>query len=220
MGADVTLPRCAARGSFGVHASVEDEELIRERVLPHYPGWEEAAVAPLLGGLINRTLLLERADARAVLQQVNPIFSPRIHENIAAVTARLAEAGVATPRLVRTRAGGLFVDAGEHGVWRMLTHMSGVGFDAVADARQARSASVLIARFHRALDGLRHEFVGLRANVHDTPAHLRRLAEAAATARAAPARPGRERAGARDRGGRRGAARRCRRCRRASATAI
>src|SRR5262249_44967197 len=30
---------------------------------------------------------------------------------------------------------------------------------------------------------LSHEFVGLRANVHDTPAHLGRLAEAAATRR-------------------------------------
>jgi Ser/Thr protein kinase RdoA (MazF antagonist) len=160
---------------------VDDEDLIRERVLPHYPGWGEAAISPLLGGLINRTLLLEREDARAVLQKVSPVFSPRIHQNIAAVTARLAEAGIQTPRLVPTRAGTLFIEGEDLGVWRMLTHMGGVGFDAVADARQARSASVLIARFHRALDGLRHEFVGLRHDVHDTPVHLRRLAEAAVT---------------------------------------
>jgi len=168
--------------SCGVQG-VEDEELIRARVLPHYLGWEGAAISPLPGGLINRTLLLERDDARAVLQRVSPIFSPRIHENIAAVTARLAEAGVATPRLVPTRTDALFVadlDAGP-GVWRMLTHMGGVGFDAVSDARQARSAGALIARFHGALDGLQHDFVGMRANVHDTPAHLRRLAESAST---------------------------------------
>jgi Ser/Thr protein kinase RdoA (MazF antagonist) len=160
---------------------VEDEDLIRERVLPNYPGWEDAAISPLLGGLINRTLLLERGEARVVLQQVNPIFSTRIHENIAAVTSRLVEAGVATPCLVATRAEGLFIEGEDLGVWRMLTHMSGVGFDAVAHPRQARSASVLIARFHRALDGLRHEFVGLRHDVHDTPVHLRRLAEAPVT---------------------------------------
>jgi Ser/Thr protein kinase RdoA (MazF antagonist) len=161
--------------------TVEDEALIRERVLPHYPGWSDAAIAPLPGGLINRTLLLEVDDARAILQRVSPVFSPRIHENIAAVTARLAEVGLETPRLVATRTGAPFVDLGHEGVWRMLTHVDGVAFDAVTTPRQARSASLLIARFHRALDGLAHEFVGLRASVHDTPAHLRRLAEVAAT---------------------------------------
>ena len=162
---------------------LEDEALIRERVLPQYPGWTEAAISPLAGGLINRTLLLEADDARAILQRVSPVFSPRIHENIAAVTARLAEAGVTTPRLVETRAGAPYVSGPEvgDGVWRMLTHVEGVGFDAVTNVRQARSAGLLIARFHRALDGLQHDFVGMRANVHDTPAHLRRLAEAAST---------------------------------------
>jgi Ser/Thr protein kinase RdoA (MazF antagonist) len=63
----------------------------------------------------------------------------------------------------------------------MLTHVEGVGFDAVTNPRQARSAGLLIARFHRALDGLPHEFVGMRTHVHDTPSHLRRLAEVAAT---------------------------------------
>ncbi|HVU49657.1 MAG TPA: aminoglycoside phosphotransferase family protein [Polyangia bacterium] len=162
---------------------LEDEAMIRERVLPQYPGWSEAVISPLPGGLINRTLLLEVEDARAILQRVSPVFSPRIHENIAAVTARLAEAGVTTPRLVETRAGAAYVSGPElgAGVWRMLTHVEGVGFDAVTTGRQARSAGLLIARFHRALDGLEHEFVGMRANVHDTPAHLRRLAEVAAT---------------------------------------
>jgi Ser/Thr protein kinase RdoA (MazF antagonist) len=160
---------------------VDDEELIRERVLPHYLGWEGATISALPGGLINRTLLLERDDARAVLQRVSPVFSPRIHENIAAVTVRLAEAKVETPRLVPTRTEALFVTDGGEGVWRMLTHVDGVSFDAVTDVRQARSAGALIARFHRALDGLRHDFVGMRANVHDTPAHLGRLAEVAAT---------------------------------------
>ena len=162
---------------------VDDEELIRERVLPHYLGWQGATISPLPGGLINRTLLLERDDARAVLQRVSPVFSPRIHENIAAVTLRHAEAKVETPRLVPTRTEALFVADGGQGdgvVWRMLTHVDGVSFDAVTDVRQARSAGALIARFHRALDGLRHDFVGMRANVHDTPPHRGRLAEAAA----------------------------------------
>jgi Ser/Thr protein kinase RdoA (MazF antagonist) len=158
----------------------EDGGFIDRRVLGHYPGWDGAAVTRLAGGLINQTFLLVRGDERVVLQRVSPVFSPRIHENIAAVTARLEAEGVATPRLVPTREGRMFVDAGAEGVWRMLTHVEGVSFDAVTSARQTRAAGVLIARFHRAVDGLDHQFVGLRANVHDTRAHLTKLAEAVA----------------------------------------
>jgi Ser/Thr protein kinase RdoA (MazF antagonist) len=164
--------------------ATEEQAVIDREVLGQYAGWEGARATPLAGGLINRTFLLTRGDARAVLQRVSGIFSPRIHENIEAVTSRLAAAGLETPRLVRTRAGGLFVDAGDtsdNAVWRLLTHVGGVSFDAVAGARQARAAGTLIARFHRALDGLPHEFVGLRASVHDTAAHLGRLADAVAS---------------------------------------
>jgi Ser/Thr protein kinase RdoA (MazF antagonist) len=150
------------------------------QVLEHYPGWEGAAVTPLPGGLINRTFLLTRRDAHAVLQNVSAIFSPRIHENIEAVTRRLEAAGLTTPRLIPTGDGKLFVEDAGAGLWRLLTHVDGVSFDAVADARQARAAGLLIALFHRALDGLQHEFVGLRAGVHDTPRHLARLEEAVA----------------------------------------
>src|SRR5579871_2586936 len=99
---------------------VDDEAVIRERVLPQYPGWTEATISPVSGGLINRTLLLEVGDVRAILQRVSAVFSPRIHENISAVTARLAEAGVTTPRLVPTRAGAAYVSGPElgDGVWR------------------------------------------------------------------------------------------------------
>ncbi|MDB4981897.1 MAG: aminoglycoside phosphotransferase, partial [Myxococcales bacterium] len=92
--------------------ATEEQAVIDRDVLGQYAGWDGARATPLPGGLINRTFLLTRGDARAVLQRVSAIFSPRIHENIEAVTSRLAAAGLETPRLVRTRAGGLFVDAG------------------------------------------------------------------------------------------------------------
>jgi Ser/Thr protein kinase RdoA (MazF antagonist) len=157
---------------------------IHAHVLPAYPGWEGAAVAPLGNGLINRTYLLTKAaGARAVLQRVNPIFSPAIHENILAVTTRLDAAGVATPRLAAAGDGRPYLSVASDGggspaVWRMLTYVDGVSFDVVDGAAQAHAAGALIARFHRALDGLNHTFVGLRAGIHDTPAHLGRLAAA------------------------------------------
>ena len=155
---------------------------IRAHVLPHYGGWDGAAVTRIGSGLINRSYLLARADgARAVLQAVSPIFPPEMHGNIVAVTERLAAAGLVTPRLLPTRDGRPYLVASAGGLWRLLTHVDGVSFDVVAGAEQARAAGELVGRFHHAVEGMNHEFVGMRVGVHDTPRHLARLDEAVAT---------------------------------------
>jgi Ser/Thr protein kinase RdoA (MazF antagonist) len=171
----------SAPASTDAHAVSDAHAVeIHGRVLPEYPAWVGSEVAPFGNGLINKTYLIVRPDgARAVLQRVNPIFSPTIHQNIVAVTQRLADAGLITPSLVATETGQPFVMV-EGGVWRVLTYVDGVSFDVVGGAGQARAAGALIARFHRALDGLDHTFVGRRAGVHDTALHLSRLDEAVA----------------------------------------
>lgn len=151
---------------------------VREKVLRAFSGLENASIEPLGHGLINQTFLLSTDDGRFVLQRLSAIFAPEINHNIAAVTRALATAGLPTPQLVPTRDGGLWLDLGSGGVWRVQTFVAGRGFDKVQSAAQARSASELVARFHRAVDGLDHRFVGLREGVHDTPRHLERLREA------------------------------------------
>jgi Ser/Thr protein kinase RdoA (MazF antagonist) len=154
---------------------------VREKVLRAFSGLENASIEPLGHGLINQTFLLGTDDERFVLQRLSTIFAPEINHNIAAVTRALARAGLPTPRLVPTREGGLWLDLGTGGVWRVQTFVAGRGFDKVQSAAQARSASALVARFHRAVEGLDHRFVGLRDGVHDTPRHLTRLREALAS---------------------------------------
>jgi len=166
---------------------------IRTLVLPHFPVTADAAVAPLGNGLINETFLLDAPgpglpEGRCVLQRVNPLFSPAIHQNIQAVTAALAAAGMVTPALIPTREGQLCLQlpaTAAAGLWRLMTFVPGHSFDVLATApeaaaRQAAAAGALIARFHAALDGLSHQFVGLRAGVHDTPRHLATLERALA----------------------------------------
>jgi Ser/Thr protein kinase RdoA (MazF antagonist) len=148
--------------------------------LARFPGLAAAAVRPLDGGLINRTFLVEPSSGgpRYVLQRVNPIFDPVIHHNIRAVTARLAAAGLCTPTLVDTIDGASWADLGAGGVWRLLTFVPGHSYPTVGSPAQARQAGALVARFHRALEGLDHRFEGLRGGVHDTARHLTVLAEA------------------------------------------
>jgi Ser/Thr protein kinase RdoA (MazF antagonist) len=147
-------------------------------VLPGYAGWQGAAITRLSAGLINRSYLLSRADGtRAVLQAVNPIFRSAIHGNIVAVTERLAAAGLLTPRLLPARDGRPYLVAPGGTVWRMQTHIDGVAFEVVGGDAQARAAGELVGRFHAAVEGLDHEFTGVRVGVHDTPHHLARLNE-------------------------------------------
>jgi Ser/Thr protein kinase RdoA (MazF antagonist) len=159
---------------------VEDRaNLIEARVLPRYLGLDGAQITPLGRGLVNHTYLVSRGQARFVLQRLNPVFSAAVNDNIDAVTRRLADLGMATPRLVPARDGLLSVDLGaKDGLWRLQTYVDGVSFDVVASLGQARAAGGLVASFHRALDGMHREFSGMRSGVHDTALHLARLREA------------------------------------------
>lgn len=139
-------------------------------------------IAPLGKGLINETYLVEGtrngSTERFVLQRVSPIFDPTIHHNLRAVTSRLASAGVTTPMLVPSREGAPWIELDDGGVWRLLTFVDGVAVARVQSPAQAASAGDLVGRFHSALRGLRHTFVGRRTGVHDTARHLARLQHA------------------------------------------
>ncbi|ACY18284.1 phosphotransferase enzyme family protein [Haliangium ochraceum] len=132
-------------------------------------------VQPLAGGLINRTYaIVEDGVPVAVLQRLHPVFSGEVNLDIEAVSAHLAACGMDTPRLLRTRAGELWIDQAD-GAWRALSFVPGHTRHRVDEPAQAHAAAVLVGRFHRALDSLRHDYVHVRAGVHDTAAHLARL---------------------------------------------
>jgi len=156
-----------------VLGAVPDEHVAQ--ALARYSETDGAAVAALGAGLINETFDVRAPNGHFVLQRVNPIFDPTIHHNIRAVTERLAECGLQTPRLIDNSDGESWIDMGDAGIWRLLTFVEGAGFDVPVCAEQARSAGALVARFHEALDGLEHTFVGRRLGVHDTAQHLARL---------------------------------------------
>ncbi len=134
-------------------------------------------VAPLGSGLINHTWLVSRGTDRYVLQQLNPIFPAAINDDIQVVTAHLRSRGLAAPALLPTAAGRLWVEDGGR-VFRLMTHMDGVSRDRLGSLAEARDAGALLARFHRALADLHHEFRNQRFGVHDTGRHLENLRQA------------------------------------------
>ena len=137
-------------------------------------------VRVLSGGLINATWTVGD-PALAVLQRVNPIFGPEVHEDIEAVTSHLESRGLETPRLIRTDSGSLSATGPEGGCWRALTWIKGQTLHRLDGVSRASSAGAFVARWHRAVSDLEHDFVHRRLGVHDTRAHMGRLAGALVT---------------------------------------
>jgi Ser/Thr protein kinase RdoA (MazF antagonist) len=151
-------------------------------------GWRATAITPHAGGLINKTFCV-RDDAGtpiAALQQLHPIFGAEVNLDIEAVTAHLANKGLVTPRLVRTRDGSAWVEHGGR-VWRALSWVPGTTVTAVPAPEWAEAGGRLVGRFHRAVADLAHDYHFTRTGVHDTPAHLAKLADRVARGGAADA---------------------------------
>ena len=125
-------------------------------------------------GLINHTWLVGHPP-RFVVQRVNRLFGPTVHEDIEAVTAHLARLGLETPRLVRTDAGELCAVAPDGAAWRVLTFVPGVTVHKMDSPARAREAGALVARFHHAVDSLEWEYRHVRPGAHDTALHMERL---------------------------------------------
>ncbi len=139
-------------------------------------GWQQLEPVAIAGGLINQTFLIrERGEPRGVLQRLHPIFAPEVNLDIDAVTAHLAKHGMTTPRLIRTVDDRAWVIEGEH-TWRALTFVAGETVHRVPAPGWAESAGELVGRMHRALGDLQHDYAFARVGVHDTPAHLAKLA--------------------------------------------
>lgn len=144
-----------------------------QEILTAY-GLAEARIEAI-PSLINQTFLLDAGAEQWIVQRLNAVFRPEVHEDIHAVTTHLTERGIETPRLIPSSAGRLWERDERGEVWRVQTYIPGLTRQAIELPEQARSIGGLLARFHAALSDLTHEFVFVREGVHDTPRFLAQL---------------------------------------------
>ncbi len=139
-------------------------------------GLESASLEQIPSGLINTTWIATLPDGAArVLQRVNPLWPREINDDVNAVTQYLAALDIVTPVLVPAVDGNRIVEDEDGIVWRQMTHIPGVTYDALANTKQAQQAGALLGRFHRLVSDIDHEFSEARLGVHDTPQHLKNL---------------------------------------------
>jgi hypothetical protein len=127
-------------------------------------------------GLINRTWLVG-TPTRHVLQWVNPIFDPRIHEDLVQVGAHLLRKGILSPRLIPLPSGEPCL-RDEKGTWRVWEFIQGRTFHSIGSLELAEAAGAQTGRFHRALSDLEHRFTAPSRDVHNTPKRMEDLADA------------------------------------------
>lgn len=144
--------------------------------LPPLAPWALTGVPHRLDdGLINTTFRVEDGNTAWILQRLNTdIFVPEVHEDIEAVTRHLAQHGLETPRLCRTRSDTLW-HTDETGVWRLFTHHGDRTIHKVHVPAEAASAGALIGQFHTAVSDLDWSFRSVRPGAHDTPGHFQKL---------------------------------------------
>lgn len=143
-----------------------------------------ASLRPAEDGLINRTWIVQgRAGPHAVLQWVNPIFSPLVTADIDAVGRWLQDHGMISPRpLPRPGAAQgeddrLLADpAGGH--WRLLSFVPGRTLHRMSGPALAFEAGALVGRFHAVLRDFPGPFRAPPRRVHETPSRMAELEQA------------------------------------------
>ena len=159
--------------------SDQRDAMAAERVLDAY-GLRAESLVYMNHGLINRTWRVStEGGSTYALQRLSPILGPEIHEDIEAVTAHIEAAGMATPRLVRTESGHLYVEH-QGQIWRLLTWLDGEFHNRLENPRQAGQAGALLARFHMALADFGRPFASKRRPIHEPERRLRELEQALA----------------------------------------
>lgn len=159
-------------------------DLSARAALAAYAVPASATLTHVNSGLINRTFEVHDGSTRWILQWVNPIFGPEVHDDIEAITAHLAAHDLRTPRLARTKSGDLWTRTDDGSVWRLMTFVEGVTYDRAERPGLCYAAAKLVGRFHRVTRTLVYQFRHRRLNVHDTPRHLKKLTEALTSERA------------------------------------
>jgi len=165
-------PRGVARSRYD--AAVTDRPAPPAAVLDAY-AIEPASIEALTGGLINASYAVRQtAGEPGVLQRVNPIFPPSVHDDIEAITRHLEARGVPTPRLVPTHTGALYCNV-DGCIWRLLTRIEGESHEIITGADMASEAGRVLGLFHATLADFDAPLASARPSVHDIERHVEHL---------------------------------------------
>ncbi len=164
--------------SYSENMATQEPVLSRALNIANAWKWDDKVELKVVdSGLINQSFVVHTSGrTAAVLQHLNTsIVPPAVNEDIENITAWIANRGITTPRLIRTKTGALWAINSEGETWRCLTHVGERTIHTFACDQQARSAAHLVARFHVALKDFGNKLHSPRKGAQDTEKHLKNL---------------------------------------------
>ena len=138
-------------------------------VLREY-GVEPRDIRRLSGGLVNKTWKVDTFKKSYILQEIADVFKESSTEQYDAVSRKLFEGGVLSPKVLPTKDGKLETEV-EVNKYRLLSYIDN---DKVYHiGRHAFGAGNILGKFHDAMEGF--EPVMKIDNFHDTPYYVSKL---------------------------------------------
>lgn len=147
------------------------------------PG-KDYGLRELRQGLIHNTyLLLNHGVPEFILQQINTrVFPdvPALMGNLCHALPFLSAEDYQHIEVIKTKDGGLYLDKGDAGCWRVLTYVSGsITHNTTSRPGIAREAGRVICRFHSLLkDAPGDEFIQVLPGFHDLELRKRQFVHA------------------------------------------
>ncbi|MBU0552803.1 phosphotransferase [Myxococcota bacterium] len=143
-------------------------------ILEQFPIGAIHHVAAVDIGLIHKTLFIDAAAGRFVLQRLHPkLASEAILSDYVAVLEHLADVGLDAPRLIYTRQGAPSLDH-EGACWRLITRLPGETQHSPRVEAEVEAAACALGRFHRAMSSFKGRFRSDHP-LHRTQTHLDQL---------------------------------------------
>ncbi len=145
---------------------------------------EGLRVEPLKQGLINETYLIrEDGQTKYILQRINTHVFPDVKGlmgNLERALAFLNSTDYRAVKLIHTREGNLYLDAGASGCWRLMDFIQGsLTYNTTSDTEIAREAGRIIMCFHRLLaTAPLIEFVDVLPKFHNLEVRLAQFKKA------------------------------------------
>ncbi len=137
---------------------------------------DPARIFPLTMGLINKTYRAETGRGVFILQKQHPIFNSYTVQIVDSVARHLAEKGILSPQVVKTKEGqSFFVEEGS--IWRLLTFIPGKVVEVISNHETAFEAGRILGQFHQAMADFDLD-IKIAIKIHNTPAVYRSFIQA------------------------------------------
>lgn len=141
--------------------------MIPKKVLSAFGFKNVVSEKQIASGLIHQTYLIKNDSRQYIIQRLHPVLAtPEIAQDFLVMTKYLHDQNFLAPECVLSQKGDVLVDDGEW-KWRVQTFVNGKTVHLLKDAKMAKEAGAIYAKFHETVSKMPYTFQSKKV-LHDT----------------------------------------------------